>query len=469
MENDKNINDFFTSAGDTIPELCFIKSLKIYGEDKFPLINKDLVGEPLPDEGIYSGDYDLRKVNEKHLEEALANGESNITIDGVISNINIPVTTSTIRITAELASTTTVDTDTNKLVYLTNTSNEPVDLLKLNAPNVSTVYLSGDFETVKTNTSIKNNEGTISDIIIADDVEKNISVNTAFDSEASITSGTSNNINVNTSSVGSNLTLETPNSKVSLNNGTYGVVTSEVGDNTLVVGTPTIIETLKVVKGNVIVNDVTVENHIHNIINDTTYTVSPATYEVSTWATFKSVATKVGITNVTADLEGTGSVSFPVIGTGNYEWNFGEHNVNAGSSSAGIFFVRGANVKLTINSTGTFTNSANSYGLWVSGGSTVNVIGGTWNAYTHVLYCEKGTINVYGGTFNCLSDDKKFTINCLDANYTAGAAKINCFGGRFIGFNPAESMSEPGDPISFVAEGYKSVEVESGVWEVVAE
>ena len=96
-------------------------------------------------------------------------------------------------------------------------------------------------------------------------------------------------------------------------------------------------------------------------------------------------------------------------------------------------------------------------------------MGGTWNAYTHVLYCEKGTINIYGGTFNCLSDDKKFTINCLDANYTAETAKINCFGGRFIGFNPAESMSEPGDPISFVAEGYKSMEVESGVWEIVAE
>lgn len=469
MENDNFINDFFTSAGDTIPELCFLKSLKIYGSDKFPLANKDLVGEPLPLGEIFPGDYNMAPFNEKALEEALANGEKDITIDGVVSNVNIPVTTATTRVTAELASTTIVNTETNKLIYLNNTSDETVDMLKLNAPNVSTVYLTGNFDTIKTNTSVKVNEGTTENVVIDDDVEKNISVNTAFAKDASIVSGTSSNINVNTSSVGSNLNLETPNSKVSLNNGSYDVVTSEVGDNTLVVGVPTKIKTLKVVKGNVIVNDVKVENHIDHIINDTTYTVTPATYEANTWSTFKTCY-KAGITNITADLEGTGSVGFPISATGNMEWNFGEHNVTAGNSSNGLFFVRGGNVNLTINSEGKFTNNANSYGLWVSSQTaTINVMGGEWNAYTHVLYCEKGTINVYGGTFKCLSDDKKFTVNCHDSSYTSGLAKINIYGGRFYGFNPGESMSEPGSPISFVAEGYKSVEVEEGVWEVVKE
>ena len=61
-------------------------------------------------------------------------------------------------------------------------------------------------------------------------------------------------------------------------------------------------------------------------------------------------------------------------------------------------------------------------------------------------------------------------MNCYDANYTAGTAKINVYGGKFYNFNPAESYSEPGGPVSFVAEGYHVVETEEDgvpVFEVV--
>ena len=63
-------------------------------------------------------------------------------------------------------------------------------------------------------------------------------------------------------------------------------------------------------------------------------------------------------------------------------------------------------------------------------------------------------------------------MNCYDANYTAGKAHINVYGGKFYNFNPAEAYSEPGGPVSYVAEGYHVVEsVEDGVpvFEVVAD
>ena len=63
-----------------------------------------------------------------------------------------------------------------------------------------------------------------------------------------------------------------------------------------------------------------------------------------------------------------------------------------------------------------------------------------------------------------------FLLNCYDANYTAGTAKINVYGGKFYEFNPAVTYGEPGGPVSYVAEGYHVVEsVEDGkkVYEVV--
>lgn len=72
-------------------------------------------------------------------------------------------------------------------------------------------------------------------------------------------------------------------------------------------------------------------------------------------------------------------------------------------------------------------------------------------------------------SFNCgSSQDKdqfgraKFLLNCYDANYTAGTAHINVYGGKFYNFNPAESYGEPGAPVSFVPEGYDVIESMEG-------
>lgn len=151
-----------------------------------------------------------------------------------------------------------------------------------------------------------------------------------------------------------------------------------------------------------------------------------------------------------------------------------------GGTSAAMYF-RGSGPVIDIYGPGKIIESSGTYGIWTNSVDTVvNIHNCDVEAYTHALYAYTGTINVYGGSFKLLDENPeldvnghhKFMLNCYDANYNTGTAKINVYGGKFYNFNPDESYSEPGSPISFVAEGYHVVEsVEDGVpvFEVVAD
>ena len=81
-------------------------------------------------------------------------------------------------------------------------------------------------------------------------------------------------------------------------------------------------------------------------------------------------------------------------------------------------------------------------------------------------------IKIYGGEFHAIENLESFAkpqcscLNIKDADKATASIKV--FGGRFYGFDPANNVSE--NPVmSFVAEGYKSVEVEPGVFEVMVD
>jgi hypothetical protein len=85
-----------------------------------------------------------------------------------------------------------------------------------------------------------------------------------------------------------------------------------------------------------------------------------------------------------------------------------------------------------------------------------------------LIYCELGTINITDGIFKNTGDDKRYLLNCKDANYKAGTAKIIVTGGKFYDFNPADNTAE-GEHTSFVPEGYHvetSTDGESTVYTV---
>lgn len=108
--------------------------------------------------------------------------------------------------------------------------------------------------------------------------------------------------------------------------------------------------------------------------------------------------------------------------------------------------------KVTIKGGKFYNNGDNSDLIYASGNALVEIYGGEFHANENKG--AAGTQNAYPA------------LNIKDKD--RATAKIVVYGGKFYGFNPANNVSE-GPNTNFVAEGYKSVEVETGVWEVVTE
>jgi hypothetical protein len=68
-----------------------------------------------------------------------------------------------------------------------------------------------------------------------------------------------------------------------------------------------------------------------------------------------------------------------------------------------------------------------------------------------LVYCYAGTINITNGTFK--NNGSPYLLNCYDANYRSGTAKIIVSGGKFYDFNPMDNSAE-GEHTNFLAEGY---------------
>lgn len=149
-----------------------------------------------------------------------------------------------------------------------------------------------------------------------------------------------------------------------------------------------------------------------------------------------------------------------------------------GDSDSYAFWVKdGAN--LVLNGDGVVEAQAATYSMavWAQGG-TVTINGGTYvNAGegSDLIYASNGgKVYIYGGEFKpCETQEgvdgtqnKYSALNIKDRD--RDICEIKVYGGKFYGFNPADNVSE-GPNTNFVAEGYKSVEVETNVWEVIPE
>ena len=127
------------------------------------------------------------------------------------------------------------------------------------------------------------------------------------------------------------------------------------------------------------------------------------------------------------------------------------------SSAQAAIMARGTQ-EITVYGKGTVDSGE---GICIEGNgasSVINLTGSTTTYRTNrsggeLVYCYSGTINIVNGTFRNDGDDKKFLLNCYDANYRNGTAKIIVTGGKFYDFNPGDNTAE-GPNTSFVAEGY---------------
>lgn len=88
--------------------------------------------------------------------------------------------------------------------------------------------------------------------------------------------------------------------------------------------------------------------------------------------------------------------------------------------------------------------------------SVINLTGSTTTYQTdrsggELVYCYAGTINITNGTFK--NNGSQYLLNCYDANYKNGTAKIVVTGGKFYDFNPSDNTAE-GEHTNFLDEGY---------------
>ena len=79
-----------------------------------------------------------------------------------------------------------------------------------------------------------------------------------------------------------------------------------------------------------------------------------------------------------------------------------------------------------------------------SSAGNLTIENGTFKGKTSVASVTKGTLTVEGGYFEAAEYNgaHEFTLNCIDANYKDGSAKIIVKGGTFYKFNPENNASE---------------------------
>lgn len=459
---DTKISDLVGAAPETLDTLEEIAAKLQDGtiQDQINKLQKDLKGlQTYVDHYlVLTPEQEQQVANTNEIAETLSTAKTVTIENGTVAIINVPEVTSSTTINAPLDDNVSLDLTSAKSVTLNNTGENTVNL-NITAPKdgtTPTITLTGNYDTVVVeNASVKLTEGTVNNIIVKEDTTKNTTINAKLGTDASIVSESNAQLTVtNQAGDTTNLDLDAPESTVTLN-GQYNNVTSTVGENTLIINSGAHIKKLTVEKGNVIVKDRDINNRIDEIINETEYTVEPYVTNATTMSEINSGMQIGGKTIVQNNIEQSGSgIAFGILASGNVELDLNGKTVKGGRSNTGLMFIRGTS-NINIIGEGSLENINGTYGIWVSSvDAVVNIYSGDYKATTHCLYAEKGTINVYGGTFKITDEDKKFLLNCYDASYTAGTAKINVYSGKFYGFNPAQSMSEPGGPVSFVAEGY---------------
>ena len=120
------------------------------------------------------------------------------------------------------------------------------------------------------------------------------------------------------------------------------------------------------------------------------------------------------------------------------------------------------NGDLTITGNGKFQTKENDcYALDTRAETAkLTIEDGTFVGNISAVYVRSGEVNIKGGTYsiqqlnaNGVQDGYGVMINCYDADYKAGTAKVTITGGTFTKFNPADNKAE-GDGTSFCPEGY---------------
>lgn len=150
--------------------------------------------------------------------------------------------------------------------------------------------------------------------------------------------------------------------------------------------------------------------------------------------------------------------------TMNLNGNTVDLDFGSGTNNWAGFYVN--QTTMTLNGDG-YVNAVGGYCFHVMGirnrleGKLI-INGGTYYGEPTVVNVQCGEAIINGGFFSCapatnVSDDQhRYLLNCIDASYKNGSARITVTGGTFVNFNPANNQAE-GPGTNFVADGYTVV------------
>ncbi len=178
-----------------------------------------------------------------------------------------------------------------------------------------------------------------------------------------------------------------------------------------------------------------------------------------------------GVVTLAKDL----AIHSPIFTYNDLTIDLGTHEI----SDAGVEYIKDVQAalievyggNLTVRGSGSVKSTAerDNYAVCVRNGSTVNIEGGVYEGSTTAVNVIEGTANIKGGEYSQVGyASDNYVVNCLDANYKEGRAKVNISGGVFHKFNPQNTKNELTDPTSYVSSGLVA-ETAAGVFEVLPE
>lgn len=152
-----------------------------------------------------------------------------------------------------------------------------------------------------------------------------------------------------------------------------------------------------------------------------------------------------------------------VLDLNGHEINNTEDLWNDETGDWSLISVRGGS--LTIKGNGLLKAKENDcFAIDVQDGGHVIIEDGEYISNVHAVYVWVGTAEIRGGKYSVqqkFQDPAKadeFVLNCYDAHYRNGTAKIIVTGGEFVKFNPADCWAE-GAHTNFLAPGYKTTKI----------
>lgn len=168
---------------------------------------------------------------------------------------------------------------------------------------------------------------------------------------------------------------------------------------------------------------------------------------------------------LTTDVE----TASPILITKDSTLDLNRKTIKAQDDSSEYYMLKADGATITISGNGIVSAGASEQAIPVTatnGGKAI-IKGGTFlcKGQMQCVYANGGKVEIYGGTYGTVAGEE--VKDLLNVQNTHEVTDIQVYGGRFIGRDPALGDDALGG--SFVAPGYKSVEVEPGIFEVVKE